>query len=42
MQHLVVMLPVLNEALGLAWVLERIPLERLTSMGYTTTVLVMD
>ena len=42
MQHLVVMLPVLNEALGLAWVLERIPLERLTSMGYRTTVLVMD
>ena len=42
MQHLVVMLPVLNEALGLAWVLERIPLDRLTSMGYRTTVLVMD
>ena len=42
MQHLVVMLPVLNEALGLAWVLERIPYLRLESMGYRTTVLVMD
>ena len=29
MQHLVVLLPVLNEALGLAWVLERIPYARL-------------
>ena len=42
MQHLVVMLPVLNEALGLAWVLERIPHKRLETMGYKTTVLVMD
>lgn len=42
MQHLVVMLPVLNEALGLAWVLERLPYKRLKAMGYTTTVLVMD
>jgi dolichol-phosphate mannosyltransferase len=42
MQHLVVMLPVLNEALGLAWVLERIPYKRLAGMGYRTTVLVMD
>ena len=42
MQHLVVMLPVLNEALGLAWVLERLPYDRLTAMGYSTTVLVMD
>lgn len=42
MQHLVVMLPVLNEALGLAWVLERLPYRRLEKMGYTTTVLVMD
>ena len=42
MQHLVVMLPVLNEALGLAWVLERLPYDRLEAMGYTTTVLVMD
>ena len=25
MQHLVVLLPVLHEALGLAWVLDRIP-----------------
>ena len=36
------MLPVLNEALGLAWVLERLPYRRLEKMGYTTTVLVMD
>jgi len=36
------MLPVLNEALGLAWVLERLPYPRLEKMGYTTTVLVMD
>jgi dolichol-phosphate mannosyltransferase len=42
MQHLVVMLPVLNEALGLAWVLERIPYSQLETMGYRTTVLVMD
>ncbi len=42
MQHLVVMLPVLNEALGLAWVLERLPYGRLEAMGYKTTVLVMD
>jgi len=42
MQHLVVMLPVLNESLGLAWVLDRIPYERLKAMGYRTTVLVMD
>ena len=42
MQHLVVMLPVLNEALGLAWVLERLPYQRLEKMGYRTTVLVMD
>ena len=42
MEHLVVMLPVLNEALGLAWVLERIPYAKLEAMGYRTTVLVMD
>ncbi|MBH34944.1 MAG: hypothetical protein CMB74_05780 [Euryarchaeota archaeon] len=42
MQHLVVMLPVLNEALGLAWVLDHLPYERLEAMGYKTTVLVMD
>ena len=42
MQNLVVMLPVLNEADGLEWVLERIPYTHLERMGYTTTVLVMD
>lgn len=42
MQNLVVMLPVLNEAHGLDWVLERIPYARLERMGYITTVLVMD
>ena len=42
MQHLVVLLPVLNEALGLAWVLDRIPYARLKRNGYRTTVLVMD
>ena len=42
MEHLVVLLPVLNEALGLAWVLERIPYAKLEAMGYKTTVLVMD
>ena len=42
MQHLVVLLPVLNEALGLAWVLDRIPYARLKRSGYRTTVLVMD
>jgi len=42
MQRLVILLPVLNEALGLQWVLERIPHEALEVMGYETTVLVMD
>ena len=42
MEHLVVLLPVLNEELGLAWVLERIPYAKLEAMGYKTTVLVMD
>ena len=42
MQRLVILLPVLNEALGLRWVLERIPHEELKAMGYETTVLVMD
>lgn len=42
MEHLVVLLPVLNEELGLAWVLERIPYTKLEEMGYKTTVLVMD
>lgn len=42
MQRLVVLLPVLNEALGLQWVLERIPHEALKAKGYETTVLVMD
>lgn len=42
MQRLVVLLPVLNEALGLQWVLERIPHEDLKAKGYETTVLVMD
>ena len=32
----------LNEALGLAWVLDRIPYARLKRNGYRTTVLVMD
>jgi len=42
MRHLVVMLPVLNEALGLAWVLDRLPHERIKHMGYRLTVMVMD
>tara|TARA_B100000900_G_scaffold247397_1_gene210454 strand:- start:1799 stop:2527 length:729 start_codon:yes stop_codon:yes gene_type:complete len=42
MEHLVVLLPVLNEELGLAWVLDRIPYSKLEKMGYRTTVLVMD
>ena len=42
MQRLVVLLPVLNEALGLQWVLERVPHEALKAKGYETTVLVMD
>ena len=42
MEHLVVLLPVLNEELGLAWVLDRIPYAKLKGMGYRTTVLVMD
>jgi glycosyltransferase involved in cell wall biosynthesis len=42
MQRLVVLLPVLNEALGLQWVLERIPYQSLEQHGYETTVLVMD
>ena len=42
MQRLMVLLPVLNEALGLQWVLERLPLEALKAKGYETTVLVMD
>lgn len=42
MQRLVILLPVLNEALGLQWVLERIPHQALEAMGYETTVLVMD
>ncbi len=42
MNHLVVLLPVLNEALGLRWVLERIPYDKLSERGYTTSVLVVD
>ena len=42
MEQLVVLLQVVNEALGLAWVLERIPYAKLEAMGYKTTVLVMD
>ena len=42
MEHLVVLLPVLNEELGLAWVLERIPYAKLEEMGYKKTVLVID
>jgi glycosyltransferase involved in cell wall biosynthesis len=40
--HVVVLLPVLNEAEGLRWVLERLPTEPLTTMGHTVSVLVMD
>ena len=40
--HLVVLLPVLNEALGLRWVLERIPTDDLAARGYRTSVLVVD
>ncbi|MBL6734249.1 MAG: glycosyltransferase [Candidatus Poseidonia sp.] len=40
--HVVVLLPVLNEAEGLQWVLERLPRAALERMGCTTTVLVMD
>ncbi|MCH1460967.1 MAG: glycosyltransferase family 2 protein, partial [Candidatus Poseidonia sp.] len=42
MQHLVVLLPVLNEALGLDWVLKRLPNDALKSMGFSVSVLVMD
>lgn len=42
MNQLVVLLPVLNEALGLRWVLERIPYEALRTKGYMTSVLVVD
>ena len=39
MEHLVIMLPVLNEAQGLAWVLDRIPYERLEAMGYKLSLI---
>ncbi len=42
MQHLVVLLPVLNEALGLDWVLKRLPNEALKAMKFSVSVLVMD
>jgi len=42
MKHLIVLLPVLNEALGLEWVLKQIPNDELREQGYETTVLVMD
>ena len=42
MKRLVVLLPVLNEAKGLQWVLERIPYASLTDEGYETSVLVVD
>ena len=42
MQRLVVLLPVLNEAAGLRWVIERLPWKKLEQAGYDTTVLVID
>lgn len=42
MNRLVVLLPVLNEALGLEWVLDRLPIKELHDRGYETAVLVMD
>lgn len=42
MNRLVVLLPVLNEALGLEWVLERLPIKELHDQGFETAVLVMD
>lgn len=42
MKRLVVLLPVLNEALGLEWVLRKIPTDKLRTKGYDTQVLVMD
>jgi glycosyltransferase involved in cell wall biosynthesis len=42
MKRLVVLLPVLNEAEGLRWVLERIPYASLEAEGYETEVLVID
>ena len=42
MKRLVVLLPVLNEALGLEWVLRQLPTEKLIACGYETQVLVMD
>jgi len=42
MQHLVVLLPVLNEALGLDWVLNRLPSDALKAMGFSVSALVMD
>jgi len=42
MKRLVVLLPVLNEALGLEWVLERLPIQELYQQGFETAVLVMD
>lgn len=42
MKRLVVLLPVLNEALGLEWVLRKLPTDELKEFGYETQVLVMD
>ena len=42
MKRLVVLLPVLNEVLGLEWVLERLPIRELYEQGFETAVLVMD
>ncbi len=42
MKRIVVLLPVLNEADGLRWVLERIPYEAMMEQGYETEVLVID
>lgn len=42
MNRLVVLLPVLNEALGLEWVLDRLPIKELHDRGFETAVLVMD
>ena len=42
MKHLIVLLPVLNEAQGLEWVLNNMPSKALSSRGYKTTIIVMD
>jgi glycosyltransferase involved in cell wall biosynthesis len=42
MKSLVVLLPTLNEADGLRWVHERLPLQELRHMGFETTCIVAD